>query len=190
LVLAPQVQADFKSHLKKGNKYYVAGNMDEARQEYFNAQASQPESAEAPYNIGNTYYYEGNYEEALRFFAQADALARHPLLKSFIAYNKGCALFRAGKESEAVEAFKDALRWNPKDTDAKYNIEWIRNPKRPKQSQCQGQPKPQQGKQSQMSKEDAERLLQMVRDKERKAREEQQKARKGKEKEGTGGKDW
>jgi len=190
LALASPARCDFRSDMNRGNKLCVAGNMEAARQEYFNAQASRPEAAEAPYNIGNTYLFEGNHDEALKFYASADALARNPALKSLIAYNRGCALFRAGKESEAVESFKDALRWNPGDADAKYNIEWIRNPKRPKKPQ--GQPKPQQGKQSQekMSKEDAERLLQMVRDKERKAREESQKAKKGKEKEGSGGKDW
>ncbi len=193
-LLATPGQTSFRSHLKAGNRHYTAGRLEEARQEYFNAQAEKPEAAEAPYNTGNTYYHEGEFEEALEFYEQADTLARHPRLKSVIAYNRGCALFRAGQEGKAIQAFKETLRWNSQDEDAKYNLEWIKSSKRPRQPQQgkgPGGQDPQAKKQpSQLSKEDAERILEMVRDQERKTREAQRRAGNKGKKPAVGVKDW
>ncbi len=189
--LVAPAAADYKSHLRKGNRHFANQRVDEARQEYYNAQADLPESPEAPYNIGNTWLSEGKFDEAVKSFDQAHALAKHPQLKSVTAYNKGCALFYAGREDEAIEAFKVALRWDPKDADAKYNIEWIRSPKRPKQ-QKGGQGDPKDGpkpKPDQLSKEDAERVLEMVRDQEKRKRDEENKKKKQDPKSG-GGRDW
>lgn len=188
---ATEAAADYRSHLRRGNRHFKAQRIDEARQEYYNAQSGSPESAEAPYNIGNTWLTDGKFDDAIKSFDQAAALAKHPQMKSLAAYNKGCALFFAGREDEAIASFKEALRWNPADADAKYNIEWIRSPKRPKQPQG-GKGDPKEGpkpKPDQLSREDAERVLEMVRDQEKRKREEENKKRKQDPKSG-GGKDW
>ncbi len=191
LALAAPAAADYRSHLRKGNRHFGKQRVEEARQEYYNAQSDHPEGAEAPYNIGNTWLSDGKFDDAVKSFDQAFALAKHPQLKSVAAYNKGCALFYAGREEEAIAAFKDALRWNPNDADAKYNIEWIRSPKRPKQPKG-GQGDPKDGpkpKPDQLSKEDAERVLEMVRDQEKRKRDEENKKKKQEPKSG-GGRDW
>jgi Ca-activated chloride channel family protein len=185
-LLPAAARADWRSAINRGNRLFAKSQYEDARTQYFTAQSERPEGPEAPYNIGNTYLVEGKYDEALRSYDQAAGLTRHPMLKSAIAYNRGLALLFAGREAEAIEAFKEALRWNPADADAKYNIEWIRSPKRPKQpkqQQGQGQPKPK----DQMGKEDAERVLEMVKDQERKMQEEKKK-RQGKPQ--GGGRDW
>jgi len=187
-LLPAAADADWRSAINRGNRHFANQRYEEARTAYFEAQSGNPEGPEAPYNIGNTYLIEGKFDDALKAYDQAAALTRHPGLKSVIAYNRGMALFFAGREAEALEAFKEALRWNPADADAKYNIEWIRSPKRPKSKkpqpgQGQGQPNPK----DQLSKEDAERVLEMVRDQERKMQEEKKKRQ---PKPQGGGRDW
>jgi Ca-activated chloride channel family protein len=190
LVLLPSAgRADLKSHLNKGNSLLMKGDIEGARQEYFSAQAEAPDAPEPPYNTGNTYLYEGKLEDALKSFSDAQARARNPQLRSFIAYNRGWALARLGRNPEAIEAFKECLRLSPADEDAKFNIEYLKAGRKPKQQGGQGQPKPQQGQQQQkLSKEDAERVMEMVRDQERKARE--ARARQGGDRKAPGGKDW
>jgi len=195
LAAAPAARADWRAPLARGNRLYVQGKLEEARQEYYNAQAEAPENAAPPYNIGNTFVGEGKADEALKAYDQAAGLARHPLLRSAVAYNRGCALIAAGREAEAAEAFKDALRWNPRDADAKHNLEWVRAPKQARPKPRPGQPKPGEGPQpgkepGRMTKEDAERILESVRDQEKRMREAQRQARKGKPPETGGGKDW
>ena len=195
LAFAGPSWADWRAPLARGNKLYVQGRMEEARAEYYNAQAEAPESPVPPYNVGNTFVGEGKHDDALKAYDQAAGLTLQPQLKSMIAYNRGCALVAAGREPEALEAFKDALRWNPKDQDAKHNLEWVRAPKKGRPKQQPGRPKPGEGpppkdKPGSMSKEDAERILESVRDQEKRMREAQRQARKGKEKPSGGGKDW
>jgi len=77
-----------------------------------------------------------------------------------------------GNGAEAVEAYKDSLRANPKDQDAKYNLgvalRVLKNSPPPKQGQGKQDQKPGKGgnkdaeqsaEPDRMSKEDAERLL-------------------------------
>jgi len=189
ILLLPAVAgADLRSHLNKGNSLLLKGDAEGARQEYFSAQAESPEAPEPPYNTGNSYLYEGKLEDALKSYEAATSRARNPQLLSFIAYNRGWALARLGRNPEAIEAFKECLRINPNDGDAKFNIEYLRAGKKCKQQGGgQGQSKAQQGT-PKGSKEDAERVMEMVRDQERKARE--ARAKKEGQKKAPGGKDW
>jgi Ca-activated chloride channel family protein len=190
VLLPSAVRADFRSSMNGGNKAALAGDLEGARQKYFNAQVEGPGMAEPHYNIGNTWLYEGKYEDALRSYDEADRLARNPQLKAAIAYNRGWALARLEKTPEAIEAFKSALKWNPGDADAKYNLEFLKSGRKPRQDKGgKGQGKPGDGKQQKMSKEDAERLLEMVKGQEQALRDAKKKQKKD-EKKASGGKDW
>jgi len=190
IFLSAPSRADFRSSMNEGNKLALAGDLEGARQKYFNAQVEGPGLAEPIYNIGNTWLFEGKYEDALRSYDEADRLARHPQLKSAIAFNRGWALARLEKTPEAIEAFKTALKWNPRDEDAKYNLEFLKSGRKPQQSKGgKGQGKPGDGKQQKMSKEDAERLLEMVKGQEQALRDAKKKQKKDEQKKG-GGKDW
>jgi tetratricopeptide (TPR) repeat protein len=114
----------------------------------------------------------GDFPKAEVSFMES-AKSANPLLKGASHYNRGNVLFAQGKWGDAVEAYKDSLRANPRDEDAKYNLgvalRALKNPPKscpnPKQGQGkQDQKKQDQGsggerKPGQMSKEDAERLM-------------------------------
>lgn len=194
--LTGAARADFRSEMARGNELCRQGEFEQARQAYFNAQAESPESPEPAYNAGNAYCYEGNFDEALKAYDRARDLARRlkgktaDKIKTAIDYNRGWALFRAGRSDEAVESFKDVLRRNPEDEDAKFNLEWIKAEKRPRQKTGkEGKDSGQQQRKGELSKEDAERVLQMMRDQERKLREASRQPER--DKDGVkGGKDW
>jgi len=191
---AGPVRADWKAALRLGNRWMAEGRAEEAREQYLNAQTEAPDQPEPPYNIGNSYLYEGKFDDALKAYDQAALLARSPLMKSILAFNRAWALSHADRTADAIEACKEALRWNPGDEDAKFNLEWLRSPKKPgkkKGGAGQGQPKPGEAKPKpgDLSKEDAERVLEMVRDQEKRMREAQKQQRKNEPKP-TGEKDW
>src|SRR5207302_6214323 len=123
----------------------------------------------------------GEFPKAEVSYTEA-AKSANPLLRGASHYNRGDALFYQGKWAEAVDAYKDSLRANPRDEDAKYNLgialRALNNPPPPKSGQGQGKQEQKQGqgkrdkqksegareqgsgpKPGQMSKEDAERLL-------------------------------
>ncbi len=180
-LLSASAQAS-PAQLKQGNRLFKNGRYEDALKAYNDALIDQPNSSILHFNAGDAAYGMRDYANAEKEFAQA-AQSAIPLLKSTAHYNRGDAFFREGRLPEAIDAYKDSLRINPNDQDAKYNLSVAlrakANPpsaqpkkggsgndsKKPspgsqgndqkKEGQGQGdQPKP-----GQMSREDAERLL-------------------------------
>jgi tetratricopeptide (TPR) repeat protein len=200
LGVAP-ARADVRDHVLKGNKLLKDGDIPAARAEFESARIDAPELPFLPYNIAATYYLEQKFDDAKTSYEQALSLAKDPDMKSKIEYNLGHVLFAQGKRDAAVEKFKECLKLNPNDLDAKYNIEYIKSGKTPKNPPQQQNKKDQGGqgdqkqpddknkdkgdksqekngkdeqekkneeekKPGQLSKDDAERILQMMKDQE------------------------
>ncbi|MCA9982276.1 MAG: tetratricopeptide repeat protein, partial [Anaerolineales bacterium] len=111
------------NQLAEGNEAYTAGDYDTAVQNYRAAQAIDPDAPEPIFNIANALYRQGLPSEAQKLLelaqdvlpAEAQALAQN------IWFNLGNARYEAGQATAAVEAYKQALRLDPTDQDAKYN---------------------------------------------------------------------
>src|SRR5688572_14541597 len=166
LLLAAGVVHASEAQLKDGNRLFWKGKYAEALKHYDSALIDSPNSSILHFNAGAAAYQTGDAVAAERHFKEAGDLTAVPELRSSVRYNQGVALFRQGKWQEAVDAYKDCLRANPADEDAKYNLgvalDALKNP--PKRPPGQGQGKNDKQKQDKskpngMSKEDAERLL-------------------------------
>ncbi len=183
LLLMPMAaQADYKDHVRRGNKLLQGGDTAGARAEFENARIDLPEAPFLPYNVAATYYLEGNMEEAQKQYEQALAMTDDSSFRSMIHYNMGHMFFNKGESAKAIEHFKESLKLNPTDMDAKYNIEYIKAGKKPKNPPQQQKQQKQDGKGEQkeqkqgeakdekkpgdISKENAERILQMMKDQE------------------------
>lgn len=193
LCLLPTLaQADLKEHVRRGNELLKKKDFTGARGEFESALIDAPEAAFLPYNIATTYYLEGNFEEAKKKYKQAMTMTSDPHLQAKAAYNLGHLTFSMGDREGAIERFKECLRLVPDDVDAKYNIEYIRSGKnpqnpmkqKPKEDEGTGDKKDQQKqegtdsekkKNGEISKEDAERILEMMNDQEKEKQKEAQK---------------
>jgi tetratricopeptide (TPR) repeat protein len=107
---------------RKGNSLYKKGEFDQALTEYRSAQVLAPELFELSFNAGDALFRKGDLAGAVREFAKASG-APDSLLSSSAYYNAGNALVKAGDPKAAIEAYKAALKRNPADPDAKYNLE-------------------------------------------------------------------
>ncbi len=120
-------QNNGRDKVLEGNKLFEEGKFDAANNAYRDAQLSNPASPLIDYNIANTLYEKKNYEEALKSYDKALKGADDASFQSEIYYNKGNCLFRLNKLPESILAYKDALKLNPDDEDAKYNLEFVRS---------------------------------------------------------------
>ena len=167
LMLAASGQAlgqTVRSHVAEGNEAYVEERHPDAEAEYKKALEKDASSREAHFNLGDTYYKQKRYDEALKSFASAEALATRKSDKSSAFYNTGNSLFKAEKLAESIEAYKQALRQDPANDDARYNLEFARKRQQQQQNQQQKQDKDQdkkkdenkdqQQKQDQQNKQD------------------------------------
>jgi len=127
------------SSIQAGISDYRQQNFEQAELNFSKAQKQEPDNPELNYNLANSRYKNGKYQEALKSYTQATASKTPPDLKENSLYNSGNALFRLGKLEESIAAYKKVLEMNPKDMDAKFNLEFVREKLKEKNQQDQKQ---------------------------------------------------
>ncbi|MGB9720371.1 MAG: tetratricopeptide repeat protein [bacterium] len=178
--------ADVGSLMRKGNGLMRKGNYEDALKTYEQAQVLEPDNIKIHYNIARALYKMGKYPEAISEF-ELGLLTRDKKFQANTFYNIGNCKFKQGDLNGAINAFKTSLLLNNKDMKAKQNLELCMKFKeqlknqpqsdstkqQQQQQEQQQQPQPQTRKQ-QMSKEDANRVLEALKNKEKEERKKQQ----------------
>ncbi len=106
----------------EGNKELSENRFVEAEVEYRKAIAKSNENAAAPFNLGNAYYNNATFSEAFGRFKEAGELATDKGDKHKAYHNMGNVFMKRKEYAKAVEAYKQALRNNPKDEETRYNL--------------------------------------------------------------------
>ena len=161
-----------RSLISDGNSAYRERRYDEAEARYREALEEDRALLPGHFNLGNALERQGKYEEALRQFEIAEASALESGTKAHARYNKGNALFNAGQYREAADAFVEALKLNPEDEDAKFNLSLaLKKLQEQQQQQRQQQDKNQQQK-DQEQKKDQQQQQDRQNDQEQRQRQE------------------
>ncbi|WP_295958373.1 tetratricopeptide repeat protein [uncultured Alistipes sp.] len=116
-----------RSEVRRGNRQYNKGNYEKSIERYERALGAAPESFEAIYNLGNALYKAERFDKAEQTMrkAAADSL-RADGERAEAFYNLGNAQFKQQKYKEALESYKQSLRLNPDDQEAKYNYAYTK----------------------------------------------------------------
>ena len=120
----------FNSHAQSENyaKFYNKGNklldnnFEQAEKNYRIAINDSLSDLKATFNLSNKYYSEGLYDEAISRQIEATKLAKDNLEKHRSFHNLGNSLMKKELCSEAVLAYKNALRNDPSDDETRYNL--------------------------------------------------------------------
>jgi tetratricopeptide (TPR) repeat protein len=156
------------SIIKKGNEAYKKNEFEKAAEEYQKVATKTPANSTAQYNLGNALYKADKKDAAVGAFESATVNAASTDEKSKAYYNKGVVLQHDKKLRECITAYKNALKLNPQDDDARQNLQKALlqqkqqqqkpkdDPKKKEQQKEQQQPKPQPSK---INKKDAEEKL-------------------------------
>ena len=136
---------------EKGNRYYKKGQVGKAKSAYSEALKADPASHPIAFNLGNTYYKEEAYSRSADLYQKATHGEKDPSLKAKALYNLGNSMARRRESEKAIEFYKESLRINPKDRDAKYNLEMLLQRQDKKE---EDQKKKNQNQQSQEQKKD------------------------------------
>lgn len=108
---------------REANKAYEEGRYEEAEQLYKEALKEEPENAKLYFNLGNAQARQQKVEEAIQSYMDYRALAESPADKALAEYNIGTLLAGGAKWKPAATHFKNALKLNPEDREAKHNYE-------------------------------------------------------------------
>lgn len=126
-----------RKEVRKGNRVFEKENYKEAEVEYRKALIKDSLSVAANYNLGNTLYRMDDAANAEKNYSTAaDSVGRIPLeidwkegmvknrnsAPADVYHNLGNSYLAQKKYSEAVQAYKEALKRNPSDMDTKTNL--------------------------------------------------------------------
>lgn len=116
-----------RRHIRGGNKAYESQQFAEAERSYRQAQILDTTSVEAAFNLADAQYATEQFEAAensLRQLSQNPRMTPEQAAKTY--YNLGNAQFQQKKLQEALESYKQSLRLNPSDMEAKYNFAYTK----------------------------------------------------------------
>lgn len=145
---APLEAQSVRSLVNDGNDLYDDRKYTDAEESYRKALQEQSSLVPGHFNLGASLYRQGKFDEARTSFEAAAALDNEDLAPRAL-YNMGNSLVKAGQYAEAVKAYAGALRANPKDLDAKYNLSYALRMMRQQQQQQQKQDQQQDKKDNQ-----------------------------------------
>lgn len=115
-----------RKFIREGNKDYEKGEWIDSEVDYRRALEKDPDSYEAIFNLGNSLYKQERYEEAEQIFQKLGQDTIRPDHSSENYFNSGNSQFKQRKLQEALESYKEALRKNPADTEAKFNLAYVK----------------------------------------------------------------
>jgi tetratricopeptide (TPR) repeat protein len=179
--------------LRKGNNLYEKGDFKEAEKDYRKALELNKESIKGKFNLGAAVYQEKNFDESAKLYSELAGKNQDQDVQAKIYHNLGNSLLDAKQYDKSILAYKNSLMNNPKDLDTKYNLEYAKmmlkkqqqqqqknqnKQDKDKQDQKKDQQKQDQNKDNQknqpppdqkkLSKEEANRMLEALKNDEKK----------------------
>ena len=153
-------QKQTRKNIREGNKEYKQEKYVDAEVDYRQALSTNARSPEAAYNLGNALYKQAKGQESME---QYKAVIGNETDKSKISmawHNIGNIFLSSSKDQQgninnealrsSIEAYKNALRNNPKDDETRYNLALAQKLLQENQNQDQNQ----QQQQDQQQKQD------------------------------------
>lgn len=191
--IATQVNAQESAtkKIQRGNDLYKQQQYQQAEAAYKEVAETEPASTTAQFNKANAIYRQDRNSEAIKAFEEVTVKANEVEVKGKAYYNKGVILSGQKRLEESIEAYKNALRQNPADKEARENLQKAllelkqKQPPPPKKEEPKKQQEQKQKQQQQpkMNQKEAQQRLKLL---EQKEKDVQQRLQNEKSKQGGG----
>ncbi|MDZ7755688.1 tetratricopeptide repeat protein [Rhodohalobacter sp.] len=124
---------------RKANEAFKNGDYELAVELYRQAIDQNPDNSRLYFNLGNALAKAGYTEEAMKVYEQFRNMTEEINQQALADYNKGKLLSEQENFDEAISHFREALRKNPDDEDARFNYELAQRLKQQQEQQQQDQ---------------------------------------------------
>jgi Ca-activated chloride channel family protein len=182
-----------RSLVNKGNDLYNEGKYTDAEVNYRKALEKNQALIPGKFNLGNVLHKEGKLDDAVKEYEATLQPGTPKETKAKAHYNIGNSYLREQKYREAINSYVESLKLSPDDYDAKYNLSYAlrmlrqqqqqqqnknqnkqdqkkdqqQNQQQQQEQQQQKQEQQQQRQEKQISKADAQRILDVLKNSER-----------------------
>jgi Ca-activated chloride channel homolog len=180
--------------LRQGNRNFEKEDFKEAEKDYRKALELNKESVKGQFNLGTAVYKNNNYEESAKIYSNLAEKNADREIQSKVYHNLGNSYLQSKEYEKSILSYKNALMNDPGNLDTKYNLEYARmmlkkqqqqqqqnkddkkddkKDEKDKQDQNKDQDKNQDKQkppqdQKKISKDDAERMLEALKNDEKK----------------------
>ena len=162
-------QADRK-FIRQGNREYEKEKYSESEISYRRAIDKNKSSSDAVFNSGDALYRQKKFEDAGKQFIESHRMNEDKDKKSTSLYNLGNSLLMADKLTESIDAYKNSLKLNPGNMEAKYNLAYAQDLLKKQEQQQQQQ---QQNKDNQDQNKDQEKQKDKNKDQDQQQKDQQ-----------------
>ena len=179
LMTLPTFAQGDRQLIRDGNKFFHKRNYSQAETNYRKALSKNAHNGTALFNLGCALQAQNKDSQAIQQYNQAAKVEHNSLRRASSSYNLGTVYQKLKDYDKAIEAYKNALRDNPKHDNARYNLSFCmkqkhkqqqnqdknqnqnkdKNKKRQKKSPPKDDKKKQQNNDEKLSKDNAEQLL-------------------------------
>lgn len=171
-----------RDYIRSGNKLYNDSLFIKAEVDYRKALEINPKSTDAMFNLANTLLMQQKANEAMEQFESVAKIEKDKSKLAEIYHNMGVILHVNKQYPQCIEAYKESLRNNPKDDETRYNLALAQkmlkdqqqnqqqdqqeqqqeDKQQQEQQQNQQQQQQQEQNKNEMSKENAQQLLNAI----------------------------
>jgi len=136
-----------------GDSFYEQGDYDIAEEKYKKA-SEEKRTLKSEFNLGNSLFQLDRYEEAATQFERSSIIASSDTEKADALYNMANTFLKEQNLDDAIENYKQAIKLNPSDMDARRNLYLSKLMQ--KQQQEQEQQQQQQDQQNQEEQDESQ----------------------------------
>ena len=154
ILLSLTTQAQTNNYILQGNKLYDQQKYKEAADDYAKAVAKDPNNTSGLFNLSNSLYQQKKYDDSRKVMTETAKLSKDKPSAAAANYNIGNTYMSQQKWEDAVSSYKQTLRNNPQDVDAKYNLSYAEQMLKKQQQQQQKNDKNKQDKKDQKDQKD------------------------------------
>ena len=142
-----------RDYLRSGNKLYNDSLFIKAEVDYRKALDINPKSTDAMFNLGNALLMQQKVKEAMEQYESVSKMEKDKSKLAEIYHNVGVILQSAKQYPQCIEAYKESLRNNPKDDETRYNLALAQKLLKDQQQNQQNQDQQQQQEQKEDKQE-------------------------------------
>ncbi len=141
--------------VRKGNRQFKREQFEKSVDSYQRALQHDSTSFEAKYDLASALYRTERYEKAEKtLLGIVNDTTRTELERGEVAYNLGNTQYAQQKYKEALSSYRQAMRCNPNDEDAKFNYAFTKRLIQQQEQQQQNQDQNQDNKEQNQDKQD------------------------------------
>lgn len=115
-------QTSSRDYVRRGNRLFRDSVYDKAQVEYQKGFQKDSNSVQVCYDLANTLMLQGQPKEAMRLFEKSAKVEQNKTRRHMIFHNMGVILQSQKQFQQAIDCYKEALRNDPHDEESRYNM--------------------------------------------------------------------